>query len=84
MLADHPGQWDRYLTWAIRKRSRFGELAKLVKKLTHSSSEIKLIPYDEAYQPGFEDMERRVPNITKVSRLGYAPKIKLNGKSLRA
>jgi len=37
-----------------------------------------LVPYDEAYQPGFEDMERRVPNIEKISRLiGYTPRIKL-------
>lgn len=54
------------------------ELAQLVKKLTESDSEIRLIPYDQAYKPGFEDMQRRVPNIEKISRLtGFKPKVKL-------
>jgi UDP-glucose 4-epimerase len=55
-----------------------GELAGLVKEITESASPIRLIPYDEAYQPGFEDMQRRVPNIEKLHRLtGFSPKIKL-------
>jgi len=55
-----------------------GELAKLVKKLTHSASVIEVIPYDQAYQPGFEDMYRRVPNIGKIEELvGYKPKVRL-------
>lgn len=42
--------------------------------LTESASEIKFIPYEEAYGDGFEDMRRRVPNLTKASRLvGYQP-----------
>jgi UDP-glucose 4-epimerase len=45
------------------------DLAKQVKKLTHSDSEIILVPYDEAYGQGFEDMPRRVPDISKVSAL---------------
>lgn len=50
------------------------ELAERVKELTGSSSEIKLIPYEEAYEEGFEDMLRRVPDISKLSTLtGYAP-----------
>lgn len=55
-----------------------GDLAGLVKKLTGSNSEIRLIPYDEAYEPGFEDMERRVPSIEKIRQaVGFKPKIKL-------
>ena len=77
LLADHPVAVGQVFNVGNPEEISIGELAKLVKKLTRSESEIKLIPYDEAYQPGFEDMERRVPNITKVSRLGYAPKIKL-------
>ncbi len=54
------------------------ELAKLVKRLTGSDSEIRLIPYDQAYQPGFEDMHRRVPNIAKISKLmGFKPSLRL-------
>lgn len=56
-----------------------GDLAKLVKKLTGSDSEIRMVPYDEAYQPGFEDMNRRVPNIGKLAKLtGFNPKLKLH------
>ncbi|MCP4634407.1 MAG: NAD-dependent epimerase/dehydratase family protein [candidate division Zixibacteria bacterium] len=54
------------------------ELAELVIELTGSDSEIKYIPYDQAYTEGFEDMRRRIPDITKISKLtGYKPKIDL-------
>jgi len=48
------------------------ELAERIKSITNSSSPIQHIPYDEAYQEGFEDMERRVPDIAKITSLiGY-------------
>ncbi len=77
LLSDHPAAVGQVFNVGNPEEISIGDLAKLVKKLTNSRSEIRLIPYDEAYQPGFEDMERRVPNISKVSRLGYSPKIKL-------
>ena len=47
-------------------------LAERVKALANSASAIKLVPYDEAYESGFEDMPRRVPDLTKVHHLiGY-------------
>jgi UDP-glucose 4-epimerase len=46
-----------------------GNLAEMVKKLTFSTSQIKFIPYDEAYTKDFEDMQRRVPSIEKVEKL---------------
>jgi len=50
------------------------DLALKVKEMTNSSSEIEYIPYDKAYGPGFEDMERRCPNIEKLKALtGYEP-----------
>ncbi|MGC2373501.1 MAG: GDP-mannose 4,6-dehydratase [Solirubrobacteraceae bacterium] len=50
------------------------ELAKRVIELTGSGSEISMIPYDEAYGEGFEDMYRRVPDIAKVQALiGWSP-----------
>ncbi len=56
-----------------------GNLAEKVKKLTCSSSEIKLIPYDEAYTKDFEDMQRRVPSIEKVEKLiNWRPKTSLD------
>lgn len=55
------------------------ELAERVRTLTGSQSEIVKIPYDQAYESGFEDMPRRVPDITKISRLiGYAPTVELD------
>ncbi len=54
-------------------------LAKIVKQRTGSSSAIQFIPYDKAYEPGFEDMMRRVPCIDKlVSLTGFRPQTSLN------
>src|SRR5881275_1568361 len=54
-------------------------LAQLVKKRTNSSSLIEYIPYDQAYEPGFEDMLRRVPCVDKLHALtGFRPQISLN------
>jgi UDP-glucose 4-epimerase len=56
------------------------ELAERVKLLTQSDSEIVFVPYDEAYEEGFEDMPRRVPDISKVSELvGFRPQMTLDG-----
>ena len=55
------------------------DLARRVKALTGSRSEIVFIPYDQAYEAGFEDMPRRVPDLTKVNRLiGYVPTVGLD------
>ena len=55
------------------------ELAKLVKQRTGSSSAIEFIPYDKAYEPGFEDMMRRVPCVDKLHSLtGFRPQTPLN------
>jgi UDP-glucose 4-epimerase len=51
------------------------DLARMVKEMSGSRSEIEFIPYEKAYGPGFEDMERRCPNITKIRELiGFEPK----------
>jgi UDP-glucose 4-epimerase len=56
------------------------DLAKLIRQKTGSSSEIVLVPYDKAYEAGFEDMPRRVPDLTKIRALiGYEPKVTLDG-----
>lgn len=56
------------------------ELAKKVKELTNSQSDIVLIPYDEAYEEGFEDMPRRIPDISKINKqIGFEPKLELEG-----
>ena len=53
-------------------------LARLVKTMTSSNSTIINIPYEKAYEAGFEDMPRRVPDLTKIQTLvGYAPQVQL-------
>jgi len=55
------------------------DLAKLVKELTKSESEIVFVPYDEAYEEGFEDMPRRIPDTSKVNKLvGFKPEKRLD------
>jgi UDP-glucose 4-epimerase len=55
------------------------ELADRVKRIAGSSSPVQLIPYDEAYEAGFEDMPRRVPDISKVAQLvGFQPRLGLD------
>jgi nucleoside-diphosphate-sugar epimerase len=55
------------------------ELAQRVKQRTASSSAIEYIPYDQAYEPGFEDMMRRVPSLEKLQALtGFRPQTSLN------
>jgi nucleoside-diphosphate-sugar epimerase len=55
------------------------QLAEKVRSMTRSESPIVLIPYDEAYESGFEDMPRRVPDITKINRaIGYHPRVPLD------
>ena len=53
-------------------------LAEKIKEMTGSQSEIVKVPYDQAYGAGFEDMPRRVPDITKLQKFtGYEPKVQL-------
>ena len=56
-----------------------GDLAERIRALAGSKSEIVRIPYDQAYEAGFEDMPRRVPDISKIKALvGYAPTVELD------
>ena len=54
------------------------DLARLVKTMAASRSDIVNVPYEEAYESGFEDMPRRVPDLSKARALvGYAPQVQL-------
>ena len=56
------------------------ELAKKIIKIAKSSSKIVYIPYDKAYEEGFEDMQRRVPDTTKAkAAIGFKPTMDLEG-----
>jgi UDP-glucose 4-epimerase len=56
------------------------DLAMRVRRMTDSRSELAFVPYERAFDSTFEDMPRRVPDITKLRRLvGYEPRVHLNG-----
>ena len=79
-LMDHPDSVGQVFNIGSNEEVTILELAKRVKELTHSESEITFVPYDEAYEEGFEDMPRRVPDIAKVGALvGFRPRMSLNG-----
>jgi UDP-glucose 4-epimerase len=68
-LMQHPGAVGEVFNIGSEEEITILELARLVKAMTNSRSEICHIPYDEAYEEGFEDMQRRVPDIGKIKRL---------------
>jgi UDP-glucose 4-epimerase len=79
-LADHPGAvGEVFNVGNDREEVTIHELAQRVKARTGSTSEIVMVPYDQAYEEGFEDMRRRVPDLTKIQALtGYEPKVHLD------
>ena len=79
-LMDHDNAVGQVFNIGSNQEISILELAQKVKELTQSDSEIVFIPYDEAYEEGFEDMPRRVPDISKVSELvGFRPEMSLDG-----
>jgi UDP-glucose 4-epimerase len=73
-LLGEPAAWGQVFNVGSMLEVSILELAQRVLEVTGSDSRISLIPYDEAYGAGFEDMYRRVPDTTKVSQLiGWTP-----------
>jgi UDP-glucose 4-epimerase len=73
-LMDHPGAVGEVYNIGSSEEVTIRALAEQVRALTGSRSEIVFIPYEEAYEAGFEDMPRRVPDISKVAAaVGYHP-----------
>ncbi len=73
-LLTRPGAFGKVFNLGSNREVSIQQLAELIVKMTGSKSDITYIPYDEAYSPGFEDMQRRVPDITRVSNLiGFRP-----------
>ena len=64
--ADSPG---RVYNIGATEEVSILDLAERVKMKAGSSSSIEIVPYDEAYAPGFEDMQRRVPSIARINAL---------------
>ena len=77
-LAEHPDAVGQVFNIGSTREITIRGLAELVKEELESPSEIVFIPYEEAYGPGFEDMKRRVPDISKIQKLlGWQPEISL-------
>ncbi|MCU0509901.1 MAG: GDP-mannose 4,6-dehydratase [Anaerolineae bacterium] len=78
-LAEHPGAVGQVFNVGATEEITIRDLAERVIRLTGSDSEVVMVPYDEAYGPGFEDMRRRVPSIEKLNALiGYRPRCSLD------
>lgn len=78
-LAEHPQAVGEVYNIGSNQEVTILELAERIKRLTGSNSRIVFIPYDQAYEQGFEDMLRRVPDLSKIHKLiGYTPKITLD------
>ena len=73
-IAEHPeANGEIYNIGSIEEISILN-LARKIKEMTASESKIVMIPYERAYDHGFEDMMRRVPDLTKIENLiGYRP-----------
>lgn len=78
-LAEAPGAVGEVFNIGSGEEISIGELAERVRERVGSNSEISYIPYDKAYEAGFEDMRRRVPDVSKIGRLiGWKPVTQLN------
>ncbi len=77
-LSEHPDATGQVFNIGNTREITIRDLAVLVKSELESSSDIVFIPYEEAYGPGFEDMQRRVPDIGKIrALLGWEPRVSL-------
>jgi UDP-glucose 4-epimerase len=77
-LVTRPVTYGKVFNVGSNREVTMRELAELVVSMTESSSEIRYIPYAEAYPPGFEDMQRRMPDITRINSLiGFKPSLSL-------
>lgn len=77
-LIRHPGAYGEVFNVGHDKEISIYELAVMVREMAESPSEIVFVPYEEAYEPGFEDMPRRLPDLSKIRDLiGYQPTLDL-------
>jgi UDP-glucose 4-epimerase len=78
-LVNEPAAIGQVINIGSAEEISISALADRVRRLCESASPIKYVPYDEAYETGFEDMPRRVPDLTKVMEMiGYRPRHTLN------
>jgi UDP-glucose 4-epimerase len=73
-LIDHPEAYGRVFNLGGRQEISIEDLAHRVVHLTGSESKLRYVPYEEAYEEGFEDMQRRVPDTSRLQQLiGFEP-----------
>ncbi len=78
-LMEHPKAVGDVFNIGSQEEVTIEELARRVIRLTNSSSTVEHIPYEEAYEEGFEDMQRRIPDISKIKTLiGFQPSMTLD------
>jgi nucleoside-diphosphate-sugar epimerase len=78
-LIQHRQAYGEVFNIGHTKEISIYELAVMVQRMTGSESEIRLVPYEEAYEAGFEDMHRRLPDISKIhTMIGYLPTLDLS------
>ena len=74
-LIEHPQAVGEVYNIGSANEVTILQLAERIRELTHSASPITFVPYEQAYEEGFEDMLRRVPSVEKAhSLIGYEPK----------
>ena len=78
-LSEHPEAFGKVFNLGGTEEISIGDLAERIIELAGSDSEVEYIPYDAAYEEGFEDMVRRVPNVDRARRLvGFEPSVGLD------
>jgi UDP-glucose 4-epimerase len=78
-LAEHPAAVGHVFNIGSNEEVTIMELARRVRERAGSQSDIRLIPYDEAYETGFEDFRRRVPSLDKIrAMIEWEPGTSLN------
>jgi len=79
-IAEHPQAVGEVYNIGSDQEITILDLARRIRELADSQSTIRFVPYSQAYEEGFEDMMRRVPDTTKVRELiGYSPRVDLDG-----
>jgi UDP-glucose 4-epimerase len=77
-LMEHEPAYGNVFNIGNNVEISIGDLAKQVREMCKSKSEIVFVPYEKAYEEGFEDMPRRVPDLGKISgAIGWQPTIAL-------
>jgi len=78
-LVAEPAAIGQVINLGNTEEVTINQLAERVRTISESTSPIRLVPYDEAYESGFEDMPRRVPDLSKAEKMiGYTPRYTLD------